>query len=229
MSLGIHGGFLKLIFMARLEHGLLGMFRGKLGGVVVYQLMGKTVVRTVGKVQLPPTEKQLAIRQGMSLVNGLLKPIQAFIKEGFRVEAAKVAKHPQNLAVSYNMKNALKGYYPNREIDYPKVRLTQGELMGPEHPAVELTATGLNFTWDNLLPLKKIEEYDQVMIMVYFPALGRAFFITEGVLRVTGMQSVTLSASMQTAYMETYMAFVASDRSAISNSVYTGSFNKNNF
>ena len=212
--------------MAILKNGLYGELSGKLGNVVAYKILGKTVIRMVGKSKRPATEKQRANWHDMTVVNKFLKPILLFVRVGLKLEAAKRNMYAHNLAVSYHKKHALKGVYPNREIDYKKVLLAEGKLTAPENPMVELQEDGLNFVWDTIGFASDFEQDDQVMVMAYFPVLSKAFFITGGAARSTGRQLLPLPVLIHGEYMETYIAFVAKNMQNISNSVYTGSFNK---
>ncbi|TCD01667.1 DUF6266 family protein [Pedobacter psychroterrae] len=47
-----------------------------------------------------------------------------------------------NCARSYNLKHAIKGEYPDQEIDYPALRLSEGNLALPLNASVESTAEG---------------------------------------------------------------------------------------
>ncbi|MCD0490558.1 DUF6266 family protein [Pedobacter sp. MC2016-14] len=207
--------------MAILKNGLFGETNGKLGAVVTYQLGNKVVARTIGTTTKPPTAKQLANRQRFILVNRFLKPIFPFVKVGFSMKAAEMNLHPYNLAVSMNMKNALTGNYPDVAMDFAKVQLAAGLVGVPENPKVEMLEDALNFTWK---PGRT--ESDQVMLMAYFPALEKVIYLMWGAKRSEGHQLLPIPALLMQEYMETYMVFIRADRRAISNSIYTGSFNK---
>lgn len=211
--------------MATLKNGLFGEVKGKLGAVVTYQLGNKVVVRTIGTSTKPPTEKQLASRQHLTVVSRFLKPVFPFIKLGFSLKALEMDLNPYNLAISLNIKNALKGNYPEVEMDYAKVQLAAGRLSLPQNPSVKILDAGLNFTWDAEQTLGCAER-DEVMLMAYFPGSGKAVYLIWGAKRREGHQLLPIPAALLQEYVETYMAFIAEDGKAISNSIYTGSFNK---
>lgn len=54
---------------------------------------------------------------------------------------------PYNAATSYHLGNALMGIFPDYEIDYSKVMVSQGKLPGALNPkAVSSSATEIGFT-----------------------------------------------------------------------------------
>lgn len=95
--------------MGTLSNGIFGPVRGKVGKLVSYQLLGKEVVRVVGENTKPPSMAQLENRQRLKVLALVQKPIMAFLKIGFRYEAALVNKYPANIASMYNYREALGG------------------------------------------------------------------------------------------------------------------------
>jgi len=57
-----------------------------------------------------------------------------------------------NKAMSYNMRNAIEGEYPDFSINYALVRLGNGDLLNPEMSLAHSALQGqLTFTWaDNI-------------------------------------------------------------------------------
>lgn len=212
--------------MATYKNGILGPCSGKVGDLVFYILNGKQVVRTKGKITKPPTEKQLLNRMEVSVVHAFLKPIVELINAGFASVAKGTVKSPYNMAFAYNKKNAVQGVYPNPEMDYEKVMVTQGRMQGACVPAVELTATGLSFTWSCSANMPWPRPHDQVMLLAYFPVLKKAVYLLGGANRASGAAVLALQPEMLSEYMEVYISFVAQDRKGVSNSTYLGSFNK---
>lgn len=128
--------------MGIIRNGFGGNIRGKVGNIVFYILNGKQVARTLGKTTKSPTVPQLQCRQEMAVVNGFIKQVAAFINIGFQLMAKGTNKSPANMAVAYNKRNALQGTYPNVEIAYEKVLVSQGSMLDAEDPSVEMTPQG---------------------------------------------------------------------------------------
>ena len=217
--------------MAILRNGMFGPVSGKIGNTVVYEVNNRTVVRIVGENHTPPTLKQLVNRNDMRVVNAFLKQVSPFIKVGF-AEAAKAANmYPQNAAVSYNKKYALKGIYPDTEIDYQKVRLTEGRLPVLDGAVVQLAPGGLKFSWDPQNWMGWTRCNDQAMLMVYMPEVDpesgiiNAFYQLSGAKRLMGNDFLEIPAALMQQRMEVYISVIADDRKSVGCSVYLGRIN----
>ena len=212
--------------MGILKNGITGKMIGKVGNLVFYVINGKQVVRTVGKNTTAATLPQLSSRMEMQVINGVLKHIQAFIYIGFKLVAEGLNAQPYNMAISYNKKHAMQGTYPNIEIAYNKLLVSQGDLLPAIDPAVTMTPTGLNFTWNCPETLRWPRPTDQVMVLVYFPLINKAVYILSGNERLCCATTLSLSDNLLTEYMEIYISFIAESRNKIANSTYLGNFNK---
>nr|WP_068892546.1 DUF6266 family protein [Pedobacter panaciterrae] len=198
---------------------------GKIGNLVSYEILDKNVVRMVGVNNKPPSIKQLICRREMAVVIRFLYPFTEFINAGFMLKARAAAKYPHNIAVSYNKLNALKGLYPDIEMDYPKVMVSQGSLTVAVNPKVELAPKGLMFSWANEPGITPSEKGHRVMILVYFPKLKIGLYSIDGVRRIEGADLFELPAKLKKARMETYISFIATPGCDVANSVYAGRIN----
>jgi len=197
-----------------------GETSGKLGNTVTYQLLNKTVTRTIGVNNNPPTKAQLANRQGITIGNAFMKPIKAFIKISFKTVAAKNGMYPHNRAMSNLKLKAIQGTYPDLSINYANLLVSEGNLPEAENPAVVKTDTGLRFTWDKVKTFPR--NIDQVMLMAYFSELNKATYITAGAKRSSGEDFLEIKPSMINEKMEVYIAFISEERNFVSNSTYLG-------
>jgi hypothetical protein len=197
-----------------------GETNGKLGNTVTYQLLNKTVTRTIGINDNPPTTAQLANRLGITLGNAFMKPIKAFIKVSFKTVAAHNGMYPHNRAMSNLKLHAMQGTYPDLSINYSKVLVAEGNLPMAENPVVEKTDDGLRFTWGKVKTFPR--NIDQVMLMAYFPELSKAAYITAGAKRSAGEDILEIKPSLMNEKMEVYISFISEDRNAVSNSIYLG-------
>lgn len=211
--------------MGTLRNGIAGNYSGKIGNLVFYEIKGRQVVRTIGKMSKPPSEKQLQCYAEMAAVNRFLKPIIEFVNAGFALKARGSNKSPYNLALGHNKKFALQGTKPDVNVNYEKVLVTQGKMWEAINPAVTLSAEGLNFTWDCPPTLHWPRPTDQVMLLAYLPLLEKAVYVLAGASRVKGTALLSLQPDLLTAHMEVYISFVAENRKEISDSTYLGRFN----
>ena len=68
--------------MAKFE-GFFDKINGKIGNIVFYQLNGKTVGRSIGKVE-KFSDKQLEVQMRTKLITPFFSPLLEFIKLGFK-------------------------------------------------------------------------------------------------------------------------------------------------
>ena len=211
--------------MATSASGVPGSFSGRIGNTVYYQLNGKWVARTITKSNKPLSPATLAANQRISVTSRAMKIMKAFIDVGFKESGIIKRDNAYNAAMSYNVKNAVQGAYPDISLNSALVRVTEGDLMPALSPTVQQVPDGWQFGWfaDPAAPWPSYT--DQVMLLAVFPTLGKIAYQLYGPERSVGTALLNLSAPMQSEYMETYISFISADRSKTANSVYTGSFN----
>ncbi|WP_449440222.1 DUF6266 family protein [Pedobacter steynii] len=205
--------------------GLFGGHRGKIGDLVFYELNGKTIVRSIGKSQKPPTENQQRAKTDMKIVSATIKTLRPFIELGFSTMIGKTGMNTHNLAVQYNIKNIIKGTYPNQEIACDKLLVSKGELKPAQNCVVTQTIDVLQFSWETNPQMAWPESTDQVMMLAYFPASKKLAYKLYGNNRLLGNDELEIPESLRGEYMETYVSFIAADRKDVADSIYTGSFN----
>ncbi len=207
--------------MGKLEKGLMGAVTGKIGNLVYYVRNGENVVRRKGRVLKPASIGQLRVRMEMKVTVAFLKPVLEFMTYGFELEARGTTKNAYNLAVRYNKMNALMGVYPEIEVDYAKVLLTDGNMDMAQNTEVEVQESGFCFTWQ-CIDMVWPRENDQVMLMAYFPSIKRAVYLLAGAKRKTGKQVLAIPADMAGLTAELYISFVSEDRKRMAKSLYAG-------
>lgn len=119
---------------------------GRVGNVVTYQMYGKSYMRSLpGQYKDKKSERQLAQRQKMQLVNGFLGPYKDVLRVTFQKEA--LGRSAYMAAKSYNMLQAIGGDYPEQYIDYSKALVSIGSVPLPPEASVERTDEGLSLQW----------------------------------------------------------------------------------
>ncbi|SFC58537.1 hypothetical protein SAMN05421747_11574 [Parapedobacter composti] len=114
-----------------------------------YKWKGLDVIRGLPrKSHKPRSEARLANEQAMKLIMSVLTPLKLFIRMGFRYAAEPLNMSAFNLALSINKKHAIKGQYPDLEIDWDNLQISKGNLAGIKSLAAEWTDTGLRVSWD---------------------------------------------------------------------------------
>lgn len=113
--------------MATIKKGILGGFSGRIGTVVGSSIFGIDVMRSYQPdVRNPQSVGQNTQRNKFSLVVAWLLPLILAIRTGFSIAADKMS--PWNAAISYNIKNAIAGTYPNQSITKADVLISKGSL-----------------------------------------------------------------------------------------------------
>jgi len=207
--------------MGKMPYGILGPVIGSIGNVTGYMLNGQNVSRVKDRKITHFTKNQLANQQRMTVLNEFFGFMGSFLKAGFGLAAQGTTKNYHNLATSYNKKNALKGEYPNIEMDYAKVLLSTGGLPEAQNPAVEAVQEGLKFSWD-LSGIDLQSGQDQIMMLAYGTLSKRVESILYGPKRSEGEAVFELTAKMKLEPLETYISFISPDRLEVANSIYTG-------
>jgi hypothetical protein len=211
--------------MGIMKNGPHGPVYGRVGNLVTYRVLNRDVVRMVGKTNKPPSIKQLACRQKMAVVVAFLRPLTDFIKVGFALKARAANKYPYNMAVSFNVKHALAGVYPDAVMDYSKVMVANGNLPAAVNAEVSVIADGLQFNWDVGADMDIAERRHRVMMLACFPSLRKAMCFIGGAERVAGTDVLYLPSDLRTAYMEVYISFICVGNQDVSDSVYLGKLN----
>ncbi|WP_439185261.1 DUF6266 family protein [Carboxylicivirga taeanensis] len=121
---------------------------GRIGNVVTYQMYGKSYMRSLpGQYKDKKSERQLAQRQKMQLVNEFLAPYKDVLRITFQKEA--IGRSAYMAAKSYNMLHAVGGEYPEQHIDYAKALVSAGAVSLSAEASVVRTEEGLLFRWTN--------------------------------------------------------------------------------
>lgn len=218
--------------MGSVTGGAFGTFVGKVGDVVGYIRLGKPCVRNAPKKSTKPRSSgQLNVNKKFQMGRKLISHTKDFINVGFRVAALGTGATAQNLASSWNIKEAITGVKPNFLLDYSKVLLSKGDLPGANQPVVEYVYPNLKFQWSVASDLEAKYERDQVMLLAYHPKWERSFSVLSGNRRNVGEEELYLipmaeylnkNISPEDDFVETYISFISDDRNEISDSVYLG-------
>jgi len=208
--------------MGKLPNGPLGAFTGRLGNTVSYELNGQIIIRTIGINNKPPTPKQKTNRMKMKVINELVQNTYWAMHAGFTAASTGTVYNYANLAIKHNNPNALKGVYPNIEVDFPKVLFSHGNLLQPIDPNVEVVPEGLKFSWDPSTQLTYESAHDQISMIAYCPEKKEMFFIKSGQRRHQGSDILPVDKKYLGLALEVYMSFVADDRLDVSTTTYLG-------
>lgn len=208
--------------MGKLKKGILGGFSGKVGNVVGASWKGIDYIRSLpASVKNPRTNGQVAQRTKFSATMEFLRPLNPLINVGFR-SAATGRLTAMNAAMSYNVKNAVKGEFPDFEVDFERVLFSRGSLTGASRASANAEAGGLVYDWESS-EATNIDASDEVVFMAYNSDRKEAVYTIGDATRMLGYGDLAVPELWVGDTLHTYMAFVSLDGKASSNSIYTGS------
>ena len=207
--------------MGKISQGILGGFSGKVGNVIGGNWKGIDYMRVKpANVANPKTEGQVDQRSKFSTVLQFLQPLQGFLKVGFHAYAVKMTEF--NSAMSYNVKNAITGEYPDYAIDFESALVSRGALTGALNPEASSPGLGqVQFNWADNSNDGNASPTDKAMVLVYNPVKNEAVYVTDGPERSTGTHTLTVPDNYSSDTVHTFIAFL-NEENEVSNSKYVG-------
>ena len=207
--------------MGKISQNILGNISGTVGNLVYVRRNGVSYVqRKPGPRTGESTPAQRIQQARFGLLIKFLQPLKGFLVVGFRDK--RKLRSGMNLAVSYNIRDAITGTYPNLTIDPARITLSQGRLPNAVAPAVSSTETGLiRFTWTNNSGIGGAQAEDKAMLVACIPALRQAKYNCKGAPR-NKQEDILVVPEFSGMKVETYISFVA-ENGITADSFYTGS------
>lgn len=192
-----------------------------MGNIVGASWRGIDYIRSMpASVHNPRTEAQVSQRNKFSLVGKMLKTIVPIIRVGF-AGSVGTGKSAFSVAMSYNVKNAVIGLYPDFEIDFDAVKISSGELYGAGNAEATSAAGSITFDWDTDL-LNNAAATDKVILLAFNAVSGEASYDMNAATRADGSGSLAVPPTWDGELVDTYLALTSADGKLVSNSVYAG-------
>ena len=208
--------------MGTIKQGILGGFSGKVGTVVGSSWKGLSYMRGQAQsVKNPRTAKQMAQRDKFALALSFIRPIQSFIKVGFKAYAVHQSEF--NAAMSYTLKNAIKGTYPSFTIDYAQAMVSRGSLAKPLNIQKQNNDNEIAVSWQDNSGTANALDTDYAMIMAYNADKQEAVYDMTSTCRGDEGSSLRYPSDWVGDTVHVYLAFVSEDGTLVSDSEYVGS------
>ena len=208
--------------MGTIKQGILGGFSGKVGTVVGSSWKGLSYMRGQAQsVKNPRTAKQKAQRDKFALALSFIRPIQSFIKVGFKTYAVHQSEF--NAAMSYTLKNAIKGTYPSFTIDYAQAMVSRGSLAKPLNIQKQNNDNEIAVSWQDNSGTANALDTDFAMVMAYNPEKEEAVYDMATACRGDEGASLQYPSDWAGDTVHIYLAFVSEDGTLVSDSDYVGS------
>jgi hypothetical protein len=210
--------------MARIKNGIFDQLSGTIGPVVGASWRGIPYIRTKPttsnrKRKKKSSDAQAATRIRFGLAVKLLKYMREILELGFRDEA--VEKTGMNAAISYTMKHAITGEFPDFKIAYDHVLISRGKLPNVEQATVTAHAPeAIRFNWTNNEGVGKASGEDKVLLVAYNEE-NEAVVYKIGTSRLAGSDMLDMP-SFSGLTIHTWISFLSADNRDVANSVYTG-------
>lgn len=208
--------------MAIIENGANGGFTGKAGSVTGYFSNGKWIIRGLRKLSKKNkrgTEKQRACRARFTKMQEFLSPITYFIRIGFNMESKKRMITAHNAAKSYNMLNAQES---DGTIDYSRVCVSYGNIIGVEQPQIQVANKEIQVSWIDNTEADHERGFDQVMLLAYDVKNKVTQAEIGGAKRRKCAETLSFTTFSKGENYHIWMSFISNDRLSISMSTYCG-------
>jgi hypothetical protein len=208
--------------MGKIKQGILGGFSGKVGSVVGGSWKGISYMRgKAASIKNPQSLHQRQQRNKFALALSVLQPLVAFIRIGFKRYAYK--KSEFNAAMSYTIRNAIVGTYPNYEIDYSKLLVSRGTLTGANSATATPQTGKIKLAWEDNSGIGEAQPTDKALAVAINPEKGEAAYITDGAPRSSGTENLLVSPYWAGDKVEVYLAFITENGKDVATSVHCGS------
>lgn len=207
--------------MGNIKQGILGGFSGKVGTVVGSNWKGISYMRAIApNIRDARTVKQLAQREKFKLVLGFLRSVQSYVRVGFKMYAIRQTAF--NAAMSYTMRNAVKGVSPNFSIDYSKVMVSRGSLALPLNIQKLNNEGEIGISWSDNSGMANARDSDFAMPLAYNAVKNVAVY--DMVSSCRGDEGVSLSYPSDWVgdTVHVYLGFVSENGALVSDSAYVG-------
>lgn len=205
--------------MAIYRNGPNGGLTGKFGSVIAYRLNGQDIIKGLPKKRKKkPSPREKANRAKFGQMQAWLKPLLDFLRVGFKGYAPTFQGFVA--AKSYNSKHA----FVQKEdgtwyIDPALALVSFGTIALPQSMNMERQNDKIVVTWSTD---GHYDAIDMAMVLAYIPAIGLAECDLAAAKRFEGTASIKIPSDVAGHEVHVYLAFVAYDHSAQSNSYYLG-------
>lgn len=216
--------------MGKIKQGLLGPVSGKVGNVIGSSWRGIHYLRIVpANVNDPQTVPQLNQRSKFMVVLRFIQPLLTFLRVGFRSFGIRMSAY--NAAMSYNLRNAVEGIFPDFHIDYTKALVSRGNLRDVEGAVASSIDPGsVVVNWSDNSGLGNASADDEAIIVVFNQDLMDMQYTLQAAQRSDTTAEIILPDTYSGSTVHVYLVFSVhseyasnGSRDTISDSCYAGS------
>lgn len=189
-------------------------FQGNVGPLTVTRWKSTIVVKTrQQRPDKPRTTAQKTAAMRFALLTRLAALVLDYARLGFR------AANPQHAVISSNLRSATAGSWPDVELLYDRLTLSQGTLPPPADMALRLLDDGrISLRWSNAAAT----PHDSLMLLLFAPECAQALTLTDVAHRDALHAEVTIPPLWSATTVLLFACFVAPDATDASATVYLG-------
>jgi hypothetical protein len=206
--------------MGKMNNGILDDFSGTIGKVVGSKWRGVPYMRAKSKKRTgAPSDAQLEQQAKFAVAGKFAQSMNDLLTLGFKDQAIRMTG--KNYGQSIIQRDAIIGTYPDFQIDYSKVLLSQGKLPRVKKPVTAPEANGiLKFSWTNDAGKRLAKANDQAILIAYCPEEDEAEYAF-GPARDAGTGTLDLS-EFSGKKVHAWLSFMSANGKLLANSVYCG-------
>lgn len=204
--------------MGRIKQGILGGFSGRVGTVVGSNWKSVHYMRALAvNVKDSNTEKQQCQRNKFLMALNFLKTITPFVRTGYQNYTQDQSAF--NAAMSYVLKNAVKGCGANTSIDYNKVLVARGSLTTAKDATVTVAGNKASYVWTDNSGAGDAKATDNALLLAYNKNKGEAVYTTSSATRAQAKAELVLPTDWSDDALALYLSFCSTDSRDVANSV----------
>jgi len=212
--------------MGRITKGILGGFSGTVGTVIGGSWKGIDYMRSQpSRRTTTSSQRQKEQQAKFGLMVKFQSTMNNLLNYSFKSYAVKMTG--ANSALSYNLRNAITGIYPDYLIDYSLALVSRGDLPNAQNQTAVAGAAGVvNYTWTNNAGTGKALDTDTAVLVIYCAARQQCIYLESAAER--GDQAGTLTVTNFIGeVVETWIGFFSADGKEVATSIYTGQLTVN--
>lgn len=122
--------------------------------------------------------------------------------------------------MSYIVKNAVSGAFPNYALDFSRVLVSHGSLTQPSTPNVSMSAGRATVTWNDNSGQGDAQPTDVAMPSAFNSDKGEAVFSTAAATRADQSAELNFPADWNGDTVQLYIGFATADGINVANSIY---------
>lgn len=208
--------------MGTIKQGANGGFSGKAGSVVGSSWKEINYIKGLPKGRTKPSSQlQLEAQAKFATAVKFLKPIKDLLNVTYAgLKAGRTTGF--NMALRHVIKSALQGTYPNYEVNYAAVILSEGSLAVATGSVSTDEDQNVYLNWSSQTNKRNAFVEDEITILLYEAETNIYLDGPDNLTRGDGEATIVMRPEMAGKTLQVYHFFTSRDGKKLSPSCYTG-------